>query len=123
MVVPPPTPVELRLPRDRKAEARSLTHLLDHAEHNEHCQACVRAKMTRKPARRKNKHPSKLPVEFGELVNADHVISHSDESMGLTGERDALVVVDRATVYIDCFPLMSKTAPDAHGALLEFFGS
>ena len=43
--------------------------------------------------------------------------------MDLIGERDALVVVDRYSVYIDCFPLMTKTAPDAHGALLEYFGS
>ena len=36
-----------------------------------------------------------MPKKFGDLVNADHIIAHSDEAMGLTGERDALVVVDR----------------------------
>jgi DNA-binding LacI/PurR family transcriptional regulator len=42
--------------------------------------------------------------------------------MGLTGERGALAIVDRATGYTDCFPAMSKSADDAHGAILEFFG-
>ena len=43
--------------------------------------------------------------------------------MGLTGERDALVILDRAEPnYIDCFPLMSRHNADAYGALKEFFG-
>ena len=63
-----------------------------------------------------------MPKKFGDLVNADHIIAHSDEALGLTGERDALVVVDRYSEYVDCFPLMTKTADDAHGALLDFFG-
>ena len=62
-----------------------------------------------------------MPNKFGDLVNADHIIAHSDEAMGLTGERDALVVVDRYSDYVDCYPLMTKTADDAHGALLDFF--
>ena len=78
--------------------------------------------MTRRPARRIVRDPDSLPKQFEELVNADHIVAHSEESMGLTGERDALAVVDRATGYTDCFPLMSKSADDAHGAMLEFFG-
>ena len=42
--------------------------------------------------------------------------------MGLTGERDGLAVVDRASDYKDCFPLMGRFAHDAAGALIEFFG-
>ena len=64
-----------------------------------------------------------MPKAFGDLVNADHVISKSDEAMGLTGERDALVIVDRATDYMDCFPLQTKSAPDAAGALTEYLGT
>ena len=66
--------------------------------------------------------PAAMPNKFGDLVNADHIIAHSEEAMGLTGERDALVVVDRYSEYVDCFPPMTKTADDAHGALLDFFG-
>ncbi len=40
----------------------------------------------------------------------------------IEGERDALAVNDQWTEYTDCFPLMSKHASDAYGALREFFG-
>ena len=32
----------------------------------------------------------------------------------------ALAVVYRYSDYVDCYPLMTKTAHDAHGALLDF---
>ena len=108
--------------RDLKAEAVSLEHMMTHTPYNVHCPSCVRAKMLRRLARRVVHDPAAMPNKFGDLVNADHIIAHSDEAMGLTGERDALVVVDRYSEYVDCFPLMTKTADDAHGALLDFFG-
>ena len=51
---------------------------------------------------------------MGDLGNADYIVAQSKEAMGLTGERDALVVVDRGSNYIDCFPLMSRHNTDAH---------
>ena len=58
-----------------------------------------------------------MPKKFGDLVNADQMVALSEEAMGLTAEHDALVVVDRYSDYVDCYPLMTKTADDAHGAL------
>ncbi len=43
--------------------------------------------------------------------------------MGMKGERDALIVVDRYSKYLDCFPLRSKSAQDAVAAFREFFSS
>ena len=86
-----------------------------------HNPSCLREDV-RKPARRVDHYPDLAPKRFGDLVNADHIIAHSEEAMGLTRERDALVVVDRYSEYVGCFPLMSKAADDAHGALLDFFG-
>ena len=114
--------VVVKQPRDLKVEAMSLEHLLDHANYNPYCESCVRAKMTRRPARRQTRDPSEQPENFGDLVNADFVVSQSDEAMGLTGERDALVILDRASRYKDCFPLQSRNAADAAGALGEFMG-
>ena len=82
---------------------------------------CV-PKMLRKTARRIEHDPAVAPRKFVDLVNADHIIAHSDEAMGLTGERNALAVIDRYSEYVDCFPLMTKSADIAHGALLEYFG-
>ncbi len=56
------------------------------------------------------------------LVNADHIIANSDEAMGLTGERNSMAIADRFSDYKDCFPLDTKHADEAHGALLEYFG-
>ena len=78
--------------------------------------------MSRKPACRLHHDPAIAPKKFGDLVNADHIIANSEDAMGLTGERDALAIVDRYSNYIDCYPLMTKTADDAYGELLDFFG-
>ena len=117
-----PAPAE-KLPRDLKAEAAATPHLLTHTPFNIHCEACRVAKATRRPARRQQHGPAEVPMAFGDLVNADYIVAQSEESMGLTGERDALVIVDRAEPnYMDCYPLMSRTAGDAYGALSEYFG-
>ena len=90
--------------RDLKAEAISLEHMMTHTPFNGHCPSCVRAKMVRKPARRIDQDPALAPKKFGDLVNADHIIAHSDEAMGLTRERDALAVVDRYSDYVIASP-------------------
>ena len=72
---------------------------------NPYCEACQRAKMQRRPARRHDRPADWVaPKKFADLVNADYIVVQSAESMGLTGERDGLTIVDRATDYKDCFP-------------------
>ena len=82
------------------AEAVSLEHTMTHTPFNGHCPSCVRAKTVRKPARRVEHDPAMAPTRFGDLVNADHIIAHSREAMGLTGERDALAVVGGQTALL-----------------------
>ena len=62
--------------------------------------------MTRRPARRQHVTGSVRapPTKSGDLVNADRLIVQSDDPMGLTGDRDAHVIVDRYSGYIDVFP-------------------
>ena len=47
---PPKPPKEEWAPRDLKAEAKSITHLLTHMPMNPYCEVCQRAKMSRRPA-------------------------------------------------------------------------
>ena len=109
---------------DLKLEALSLRHQLTHMPKNRYCPACMRAKMIRKPARRRTKKPDVDKItKFGDLVNADHVLAQSEEACGLFGERDALVVVDRYSKYLDAYPLMSKSTEDAKASLIDFFGT
>ena len=63
-----------------------------------------------------------IPPEFGVIVTADHLIAHSEKPMGMTGEQDALVVKDRGTGWLECFPLASKSADDAYLALQDLRG-
>ena len=77
--------------------------------------------MSNRPARWIARRPDSRPKQFEELANADHVVAHSRETVGLTGERDALAIVDRVTCYLDCSPLMLQSAEDAHGAMLELY--
>ena len=83
----PPPPAPHKEPRDLKAKARSLRHMLTHAEYNEHCEACRLAKLVWKPARRKHRNSHDRPKAFGDLVNADHIVAQSNEAVGLTGKK------------------------------------
>ena len=105
---------------DLKLEALSVRHQLTHMPKNKYCPACNRAKHVRTPARRQHRTPEELPKKFGELVNADHVLAQSPEAFGLTGERDALAVVDRYSGFIDAYPLQSNSAEDACASLVTF---
>lgn len=62
------------------------------------------AKLYRQVATITSKEPNRGPTKIGELVNADDIIAHIETSMGLTGESDALIVVDRYSKYLDCDP-------------------
>ena len=108
---------------DLRLEALSVHHQLTHVPKNKYCPACVRAKMLRKPARRSKRPIGDTVKKFGDLVNADHVLAQSAEACGLFGERDALIVVDRYSGFIDAYPLMSKSAEDVHASLVDYFGS
>ena len=81
-----------RTPRDLKAEANSLPHLLTHTPFNPYCEACKACENddASKPGDNTRSRTTK-PKKFGDLVSADYIVAQSEESMGLTGERDALV--------------------------------
>ena len=89
--------------RDLKAEAVSVTHLMTHTPKNPYCSACQRSKVQRKPCRRKKWFKGLRPTEFGEQVTADHVIANSERSMGVTGDKSAIVIGDQGTGYIEGF--------------------
>ena len=102
------------LPREGKdyvAEARSLRHLLVHMPKNPWCAACQKAKMQRKPC--PGRPLGAVPAAFGDQLTADHIIARSERSQGVTGQEDALLVMDRATKWVDCFPLKDKSAENA----------
>ncbi|MCP4242093.1 MAG: hypothetical protein GY772_16170, partial [bacterium] len=116
-----PEEEEEKKKRDLKVEALSREHLMTHLPKNPWCPACQRAKLQRAPCARQP--PSGEPKAFGDVVTADHIVSHSPVSMGIQGERDALVVKDRGTGWLSCYPVKDKSGDLARQALQHFRGS
>ena len=105
-----------------KVEAVSLRRQMCHYPKNPYCSTCTRAKMRPKLARR-NRGIGPPPEHFGEQVTADHIISRSKWSEGITGDLDAVLIYDRATRWVDSYPVRSKSADDAYNRFQDFTGS
>ena len=58
-----------------RAQAVSLQHLLTHLPKNPFCEACLRSKLNKVPARKIAKVAEEQPTSFGEKVTCDHLIS------------------------------------------------
>ena len=63
-----------------------------------------------------------MPTVFGEEVTADHIIARSARSQSVTGDHDALLIYDRATKWVDCYPVRTQSANDAAYRFLAFKG-
>ena len=105
-------------------EATSDYHLLTHTPKNPYCQSCIRAKMQRKPHRKK-----KVPLaeraeaeNFGDLVTGDHIVSLGQVDVSVDGKRDAVVLYDVASGYLECFPTVTKNADETIQAIQHFTG-
>jgi hypothetical protein len=108
--VPLPEPELLpRQGRDLKAKATSVADLMTHMPKNPHCEACMRAKMVKKHARRRHAPTGPdSPTIFGDSVTADHLFSTGEKSTGTAGEQYAMVVLDLGTRWRDCYPFAEK---------------
>ena len=69
-----------------RKEAVSLKHLLTHLPKNPYCQACLRAKLNKAPARRVRGEGAERPASFSAAVTSDHLISKDDASLGFDGD-------------------------------------
>jgi len=108
--------------RDLRAESVSIEHLATHSPKNPYCDYCQRAKMPRVHCRVKHGTGGPVPENFGDSVTADHVILNDEESVGIGGMRYLLVIYDRATRWVDAYPLVTKSADDAYACFVDFAG-
>ena len=107
-----------------RREANSLEHSLTHRPKNPFCTWCMRAKVQKKQARRRDPDTNHMTVkQFGDLIQCDHVILHREEHAGLDGERAGLFVMDTFTDVCDLVPTKGKTAEEAAVALRYFVGN
>ena len=105
--------------RDLKSEALSVAHLMTHKPKNRWCIACQKAKMQYRAHRNKGGVLDADIKKFGDSITADHLIAQNELSRGITGDRDALVIKDRATGWLACYPVPDKSADEAYAKIIE----
>jgi hypothetical protein len=106
-----------------RQRATSIEHLLTHLPKNKYCSACQRGKMIDTQKRAKtgtDLGPS--PARYGQEITCDHLVARSAAAQGVEGERNMLVVRDRATGMVDCFPVQSKSSQEVSISLRCFLG-
>ena len=127
--VPAPEPSNLPLPAllddlclvdnseladsDPLSRHRLMTHLPKHPRRA----SCQIATMQQKHHRRQY---GVRPASFGDQVTVDHIMAEAEKSRSSSGDRNALIIYDRATRFRACYPLPSKSAECAAQALRHF---
>ena len=106
--------------RSLKEEAHSLYQLLTHKPKNPHCELCKRAKMAEK--RKLAGSYKNTSTRWGQLVTADHVVSTTDNVLGVDGSRDILVIKDAYSGIKSAYPMPEKTADSTSDAIKHVEG-
>jgi hypothetical protein len=99
----------------------SPQHLLTHHPKDPRCPTCQRTKLSTKPARRHVGPDRDKPTTFGELVTADHMVMGPSDA-GRNNERSALVILDRGSKWLQCYPLPDKSSDATIRAFTAFLG-
>ena len=93
--------------------------VFSHFPQDRNCEICKRTKITRAPCRRRNGEAVPGPVNFGDLITADHkVLSNNCESRH--NHRYAVVVQDLGTLWIQTYPCKTKTSQETQRSLQKF---
>ena len=78
------------------------------------------------PTPNRDKRPSlaneEKPSDFGDCVTGDHFIARDEFDRSIEGHKAGLVLFDVGTQYLDCFPVVDKSAESAAEAMQEFQG-
>jgi len=87
------------------------------------CPICNQTKVQRAQCRQSSGQLDGLPEpkEFGQALTADHAIINEDDQ-SRSNDRAALVVLDKATRWMQAYPAPSKSAEQTKMALQRFMG-
>jgi hypothetical protein len=106
--------------RDLRLEAESMAHKLTHKPKNPYCKICDQAK-TKEKSRIRGSFKRELSA-WGDVITADHLDSKRASMMGLSGEKEALVIKDVWSKLKHIVPVATKNAEDTEMAIREFVG-
>ena len=106
-------------PTIKRREDLGKHNVHTHFPKDQNCEICKRTKITRAPCRRRNGEAVPRAENFGDLITADHkVLSDSCESRN--NHRDAVVVQDLATQWIQAYPCENRTSQETQRSLQKF---
>ena len=71
---------------------------------------------------RSHKTEDDRPKEFGERITADHLVAHSEDSEGITGDKDAFIIGDLHSEWIYGYPVNSRDTDDTYACFTHFLG-
>ena len=83
------------------------------------CEICKQTKITRAPRRRRNGEAAPRVANFGDLITADHK-APSDNCESRNNHRDAVVVQDLATQWIQSYPCKNKSSQETQRSMQKF---
>ncbi len=106
--------------KDRRAEARSLSHKLTRLPKNPFCEACQTAKMKQTYSRRGAF--SREVGRWGQSITCDRAISRSIRMQGLHGETAVFTVRDLFSGMIGAYPVKGKDSCYVVDSLKHFAG-
>ena len=106
-------------------EAHSAEHMLDHRDHNPYCDICLGMRAQRRHRRKGQMLLGPKPADFGDQVTGDHLINREGNGEGddfFPAATTAVVMLDRATKFLDCYPKATKSLEDTLAAFRHFQG-
>ena len=106
-------------PTTKRREDLGKHNVHTHFPKDRNCEICKRTKITRAPCRRRNGEAVPRAVNFGDLITADHKVL-SDNCESRNNHRNAVVVQDLATQWIQTYPCKTKTSQETQRSLQKF---
>ena len=95
-------------PTSKRSEDFGKHSVYTHFSKDRNCEICQRTKITRAPCRRRNGGTVPRAENFGVLITADHKVL-SKNCGSRNNHRNAVVVQDLATQWIQAYPCKTKT--------------
>ena len=111
------------IPKELKAEAKSIHHLGTHVPKNPYCEVCKRAKMYKPPSYKVGGTRTIEAKSFGDHITADHVIIRRDKDSEIEESRLALVVKGVKTAFMYAYPSALKSEEGRIASLQHFVSS
>ena len=100
-------------------------HYITHFPKDPRCPICNECKIQRTRHGKKKDHgePDKLPQpqKFADAITADHIILGKD-GQSRSGDTVSMVVMDRFTGWLQCYPALSKSAEEVATGFQKFLG-